>query len=131
MSRPEHNQNQESQMYSRESESKPGPKLHKLTRPEIIGVLNAIIDLYLDIPMTPSKANVIDDKLKPFTVPVTRVPRVPKKINLPENKRRGDAMLDVLDTLRTYVKYGLFDRDALRREVAYLKKLVEENGGDA
>lgn len=58
-----------------------------------------------------------------------RAPRVPEKISLPEGKRRGDAMLDVLDILRTYVKYSLFDRDALRREVEYLKQMVEELGG--
>ena len=123
-------------MFSSESESKPVPKQPKLTRPEIIGALNAIIDLYIDVPMTPNAPPVKCAPVKAIVLPrdavrVPRVPRVPTKITLPENKRRGDAMLDVLGTLRTYAKYSLFDRDALRREVTYLKKLVKESGGDA
>ncbi len=121
----------------------------KLTRLEIISILNAIIDLYLDAPLkTPPKAPLDTNKLPPRVVPpktqvatavpvagaprvprVPRVPREPVKLVLPENKRRGDALLDVLDTLRTYVKYGLFDRDALRREIVYLKQMIEELGG--
>ncbi len=110
----------------------PPDKPTKLTRPQIIGMLNAIIDLYIDVPITPkppkvgSGPSILPPKVPPLIV---RVPRVSVKINLPEDKRRGDALLDTIDTLRTYVKYGLFERDALRREVAYLKNLVEENGG--
>lgn len=132
-------------------ESRPSndKKFAKLTRPEIIGVLNAIIDLYIDMPMkthlpkAPKTGGELSDqidKLKPLNtqmpcvyVPVVgapRVPRVPDKLVLPKDKRRGDAILDTLDTLRTYVKYREFDCDALRREVTYLKGLVKDLGGD-
>jgi hypothetical protein len=133
MSHQEHNQNQESQMFSREPESKPEPKPepkpHKLTRPEIIGALNAIIDLYSDVPIMPPKVGDAPKVVVAPRVVPPQVSRVPTKITLPENKRRDDAMLDVLDTLRTFVKYSLFDRDALRREVKFLKQLVEDLGG--
>ncbi len=100
----------------------------KLTRHEIIGMLNAIIDLYIDVPpKVVSGPRILPPKVPPLII---RVPRVPDKLVLPENKQRGDAILDTIDTLRTYVKYGLFERDALRREVSYLKRLVEDLDGD-
>ncbi len=103
----------------------------KLTRHEIIGMLSAIIDLYIDVPpKVVSGPRVLPPKVPPLITRVPGVPRVPDKLVLPENKQRGDAILDTIDTLRTYVKYGLFERDALRREVSYLKRLVEDLDGD-
>ncbi len=106
-------------------------KQTKLTRPQIIGVLNAIIDLYFDAPLVLPKVRSGPRILPPKVPPlIVRVPRVPDKLVLPENKQRSDAVLDTLDTLRTCVKYGLFERDALRREVAFLKQMVDDLGGD-
>ncbi|KKN75676.1 hypothetical protein LCGC14_0377790 [marine sediment metagenome] len=109
------------------SANKPKP-----TRLEIIGVLNAIIDLWSDAPKMPKTNDswqAFQSATPPIVLSVPRVPRIPDKLILPEDKRRGDAVLDVLDTLRTYVKYSLFERDALRREVAFLKQMVNDLGG--
>ena len=103
-------------------------KQPRLTRPQIMGAINSVIDLYSDATLIPPKLGNAPRILPPKVPPLQLSLVMPQ---LPKSKRRGDAMLDVLCTLRTYVKYGLLDRDALRREVAYLKKLVEESGGDA
>lgn len=75
--------------------------LHKLNQQEIIDEINAITDLWLIVPRKPK----IDDE------------------------RGRSSLRDVLDYLRICIKYSLFERDALQREIKYLKDLVKELGG--
>lgn len=81
------------------------PEPRKLTREEIGVEIDAMADLWHSSP------------------------RVSDKVSLPKAKRRGDPLHDTLDYLRVCIKYGLFERDALRREVAFLKQMVEDLGG--
>ncbi len=81
-------------------------KLHKLTREEIGVEIDAMADLWCSSP------------------------RVPAKIKLPKDKRREDPLHDILDYLRVCIKYSLFERDALRREVLTLKQMVKDLGGE-
>jgi len=41
-----------------------------------------------------------------------------------------DKLQDLLDYLRVCIKYQTFDLEATRRENEYLRKLLEESGGE-
>lgn len=76
-------------------------ELHEFFLQEVIDEVNAITDLWLIVPKKP-------------------------KIN---DERSSVSLRDALDYLRICIKYSLFERDALQREVKYLKELVKELGG--
>lgn len=68
---------------------------------------------------------------------INSLPEGPAKDNLKaqarqtdERQKRGQDMLnsmqDLLDTLRTSLKYIIFDLEATRRENTYLRKMLEE-----
>lgn len=73
----------------------------------------------------------VKEQLEKLTKQFQKLPtiktRKPKK---PDVDMKLDSIQETIDYLRVCIKYNVFDLEASRREIAWLKKQNKELGGD-